>query len=56
MFSLAKELGMTVVQLSEHLTLEELIGWSAYFALKSEESEREQDRVQKGAATRVQTR
>ena len=56
MFSLAKELGMTVSQLSNNLTMEELVGWSAYFALKNEEDEREKDKVQKGAASRVQTR
>jgi len=56
MFSLAKELGMTVSQLSNDLTMEELIGWSAYFSLKNEESEKEQDKVQRGAASRVQTR
>ena len=56
MFSLAKELGMTVSQLSNNLTMEELVGWSAYFALKNEEDEREKDRVQRSAASRVQTR
>ena len=52
MFSLAKELGMTVSQLSNDLTMEELIGWSAYFALKNEEDERERDKIQRGGATR----
>ena len=56
MFALAKELGMTVSQLSNNLTMEELVGWSAYFALKNEEDEREKDKVQKGTASRVQTR
>lgn len=47
---------MTVGQLSKELTIEELIGWSAYFALKNEEDEKERDRVQKGAASKVQKR
>ena len=32
---------MTVGQLSKELTIEELIGWSAYLALKNEEDEKE---------------
>ena len=56
MFSLAKELGMTVSQLTRELTFEEIIGWSAYFSLKADEEEREKDKVQKAAATRQQTR
>ena len=56
MFSLAKELGMTVSQLSNDLTMEELMGWSAYFALKNEEDEREKDKVQRGSASRTQSR
>ena len=30
-FGVAKELGMTVQQLHENITFEELLGWSAYF-------------------------
>lgn len=47
---------MTVSQLSNELTMEEVIGWSGYFALKNEQDEREKDRVQNSAASRVQTR
>ena len=47
---------MTVVQLSEELTMEEIIGWSAYFSLKNEEDEKERERVQRANASRVQTR
>ena len=32
-FSVAKELGMTVQQLHENITTEELIGWSCYFGI-----------------------
>lgn len=53
MFSLAKELGMTVSQLSKELTLEEVIGWSGYFSLKAEEEDKERDRVQKSSAART---
>ncbi len=56
MFSLAKELGMTLSQLSRELTIEEIIGWSAYFSLKAEEDDKARDKVQRAAATRQQTR
>ena len=36
MFFLAKELGMTIKQLTENLTREELIGWAGFFELKHE--------------------
>lgn len=55
-FSLAKELGKTVAELSQTLTREELIGWAAYFAIQNKEADKERDRVQAGAATRVQSR
>ncbi len=47
---------MTVSQLTRELTMEEVIGWSAYFGIKADEEERERDRVQNSAASRVQTR
>tara|TARA_R100000152_G_C6774613_1_gene202507 strand:+ start:2265 stop:2435 length:171 start_codon:yes stop_codon:yes gene_type:complete len=56
MFSLAKELGMTVSRLANELTMEEIIGWSAYFALRDEEDKRERDKVQRGSASRTQSR
>ena len=53
MFFLAKELGMTVSQLSRDLTQEELIGWAAFFELKNDEESKARDRVQtsRGAQT-----
>jgi hypothetical protein len=53
MFFLAKELGMTVAQLSRDLTQEELIGWAAFFELKGDEESKARDRVQtsRGAQT-----
>ena len=56
MFALAKELGMTVSQLSQELTMEEVVGWSAYFSLKEEEERKEKDRVQNSSAVRTQKR
>ena len=40
MFFLAKELGMTVAELTKHLTQEELVGWAAYFDLYNEQQEK----------------
>ena len=37
---------MTVAQLSEHLTQEELVGWAAFYEIKSEEEERAMERSQ----------
>tara|TARA_R100001082_G_C4282472_1_gene124492 strand:+ start:156 stop:341 length:186 start_codon:yes stop_codon:yes gene_type:complete len=52
-FSLAKELGMTVKQLTGNLSLEELIGWSAFFELKNEREEKEKERVQRSKGVRT---
>ena len=53
MFFLAKELGMTLAQLTERLTQEELIGWAAFYELKSEEQRAVMDRgrTSRGAQT-----
>ena len=56
MFSLAKELGRTVRQLSQVLTREEMIGWAAYFKIQSDDMERDRDAVQRSSASRTQTR
>ena len=45
MFFLAKELGMTVSQLTRELTTEELVAWGAFYDLKSEEEEKVMDRA-----------
>ena len=52
-FFLAKELGMTVRQLSHELTTEELVAWGAFYELKSEEEEKVMDRAKtsRGAQT-----
>lgn len=52
MFFLAKELGMTVTQLTKHLTQEELVGWAAYFDLYNEQQEKAIQNAQTGARAR----
>ena len=39
-FGVAKELGMTVQQLHDNITVEELLGWSAYFSIVNKEQEK----------------
>lgn len=55
MFFLAKELGMTVRDLTESLTNEELIGWAAFYELRAEEEERAMDRARTGRGARTMT-
>ncbi len=52
MFFLAKELGMTVTQLTKHLTNEELVGWAAYFELHNEQQEKAVQSAKTGARAR----
>lgn len=44
---------MTVAQLTAHLTKEELIGWAAFYELKSEEEEKVMDRARTGRGART---
>ena len=37
---IAKELGMSLVQIKQ-MTLEEILGWSAYFQILNEDQEKE---------------
>ena len=39
-FGVAKELGYTVQELHERITMEELLGWSAYFSILNQEQEK----------------
>ena len=39
-FGIAKELGMTVQQLHDNITVEELLGWSDYFSIVNKEQEK----------------
>ena len=56
MFFLAKELGMTIKQLTENLSREELIAWVAFFELKNEEEEKYKEQVQKKQAIKPRRR
>lgn len=47
-FGVAKELGYTVQELHERITMEELLGWSAYFGVIN----RRQDQAMKAARNR----
>jgi len=42
-FGVAKELGYTVQELHERLTIEELLGWSAYFSIVNQEQKKAMD-------------
>lgn len=55
MFFLAKELGMTVKNLTENLTSEELVAWAAFYELRAEEEERALDRAKTGRGARTMT-
>jgi len=48
-FGVAKELGMTVQQLHQNITQEELLGWSAYFSIVNKEQEAQ---MKKAASSR----
>jgi len=47
-FGVAKELGMTVQQLHQNITQEELLSWSAYFSILN----RRQEQAMKQASRR----
>ena len=47
-FGVARELGMTVQQLHENITPEELLGWNSYFAIMN----RHQDQAMRQAQRR----
>lgn len=44
---------MTVVQLTEHLTQEELVGWAAFFEIKTEQEERAMQNAKAGRGART---
>ena len=51
-FFIAEKLGMTVVQLRNTMSAEELFGWSAYCSLKADREEKELDKARKQAQYR----
>ena len=46
-YSLANELKKSVSELCETLTLEEMIGWDAFYDIRNEEQKKEQDKTQR---------
>ena len=47
-FGVAKELGMTLMQLRNTTTDAEIMGWSAYFSLLNEEQEKQMKAGRRG--------
>ena len=43
----AKELGMSLTQLKQTVTVEELLLWSAYFQILNEDQEREMEKAKR---------
>tara|TARA_B100001057_G_scaffold151975_1_gene152023 strand:+ start:437 stop:592 length:156 start_codon:yes stop_codon:yes gene_type:complete len=45
-FGIAKELGMSLTEVRQ-MTLEEVIGWSAYFQVLNEDQEKEMEKIRR---------
>jgi len=45
-FGIAKELGKSLTEIRE-LTLDELLGWSAYFQILNEDQEKEMQKIRR---------
>ena len=46
-FGVAKELGMSLTQLKQTVTVEELLLWSAYFQILNEDQEKEIEKAKR---------
>jgi len=46
-FGIAKELGLTLSEVRNRMTAEELIGWSAYFQILNEDQEKEIEKARR---------
>ena len=46
-FGVAKELGMSLFEVRTKMTDEELVGWSAYFQVLNEDTEREMEKAKR---------
>ena len=46
-FGVAKELGMTLQQLNENISFEELLGWSAYFSILNKQQDEEMSKAKR---------
>ena len=55
-YSLANELKLTVSELCNKLTVEEMIGWAAYAEMETEEYKKQQEQAQKTNALRGKRR
>tara|TARA_R100000734_G_scaffold6801_1_gene5683 strand:- start:944 stop:1117 length:174 start_codon:yes stop_codon:yes gene_type:complete len=51
-YSLANELKKSVSELCEKLTIEEMVGWAAFYELKNEQEKKEMDKVQNRSVMR----
>jgi|TARA_R100000482_G_scaffold58040_1_gene21064 hypothetical protein len=51
-FFIAEKLGMTLAQLRESMSTQELFGWSAYCSLKAEMEQKEMDKAREQAQYR----
>jgi hypothetical protein len=51
-YSLANELKKSVSELCERLTIEEMVGWAAFYELKNEQEKKEMDKVQNRSVMR----
>tara|TARA_R100000781_G_scaffold50676_1_gene33526 strand:- start:2477 stop:2650 length:174 start_codon:yes stop_codon:yes gene_type:complete len=51
-YSLANELKKSVSELCQTLTLEEMIGWAAFYDIRNEEQKKEQDQTQRRSVLR----
>ena len=51
-FFIAEKLGMTLADLRASMSLEELLGWSAYLSIKSDREEKEMERSRQQAQYR----
>ncbi len=51
-FFIAETLGLTLVDLRQRMSVEELLAWNAYFLLKGEREEKAYEDAKKGAQNR----
>jgi|TARA_R100001510_G_scaffold18456_1_gene15943 hypothetical protein len=51
-YSLANELKKSVSELCKTLTVEEMIGWAAFYELRNEEEKKEMDKIKKQSVMR----
>ena len=53
---MAKELGKTVAELSQSLTVEEMMGWAAFGEIENENFEKQKEQAQRNSALRGRKR